>query len=72
MTYKGTVKGGVVLLPSEAYLSDGVEVEGNTTEALPSDPPFLKQILKLSKHRDWPPDFALNHAHHAKGYPTKP
>jgi hypothetical protein len=27
----------------------------------------LRAILKLAKPRDWPKDFALNHAHYAKG-----
>jgi hypothetical protein len=38
---------------------------------LPSDPPFLKVILKLAKPRDWPRDFALNHGHYVKGYPKQ-
>jgi len=25
----------------------------------------------LSKPRDWPEDFALNHAHYAKGHPKQ-
>lgn len=36
-----------------------------------NDPPFLTALLKLSKPRDWPADFALNHAHYAKGFPKK-
>jgi hypothetical protein len=35
------------------------------------DPPFLMELLKLAKPRDWPEDFALNHAHYVKGHPKK-
>jgi hypothetical protein len=72
VTYRGTVKNGVVVLPRDAHLADGVEVEACLVETAPSDPPFLKSILKLSKPRDWPEDFALNHAHYVKGHPKKP
>ena len=71
MTYKGTVKNGVVVLPEEAKLVDGMEVEVSPLETMPGDPPLLRKLLKLSKDRDWPADFALNHAHYAKGHPKK-
>ena len=71
MSYTGKVKNGVVVLPPEAQLPEGTEVEVTPLEAQADDPPFLKAILKLSKPRDWPPDFALNHAHYIKGHPKK-
>jgi hypothetical protein len=71
VSYKGTVKNGVVVLPPEAKLPEGAEVEVTPLEARAEDPPFLKAILKLAKPRDWPEDFALNHAHYAKGHPKK-
>ena len=71
MTIKGTVKNGVVVLPPDAKLPEGAEVEVNSTETMPGDPLFLRELLKLSKDRDWPADFALNHAHYAKGLPKK-
>ena len=40
-------------------------------ETRADDPPFLRALLKLAKPRDWPADFALNHAHYAKGHPKK-
>jgi hypothetical protein len=67
MTNKGTVKNGVVVLPPEAVLPDGAEVEVNIVE----EPGFLRELLKLSKERDWPDDFALNHSHYVKGHPGK-
>jgi hypothetical protein len=72
VSYKGTVKNGVVVLPAEAHLPEGCEVEVIPLEARNDDPPFLRAILKLAKPRDWPEDFALNHAHYAKGHPKKP
>lgn len=72
MSYTGTVKNGVVVLPPGAALPDGVQVEVTPLETRPDDPPFLQAILKLAKPRPhWPADFALNHAHYAKGHPKK-
>ena len=73
VNYKGTVKNGVVVLPPEAKLPDGTEVEVVAeNELLPEDHPAIAAILKLAKPRpDWPEDFALNHAHYVKGHPKK-
>ena len=71
MSYKGTVKNGVVVLPPEAGLPEGAEVEVTPLETQAENPPFLRAILKLAKPRDWPADFALNHAHYVKGHPKK-
>jgi len=73
MSYKGTVKNGVVVLPPEAKLPEGTEVEVIPgTELLPEDDPFIAAVLKLAKPRPhWPKDYALNHAHYVKGHPRK-
>jgi hypothetical protein len=71
VSFKGTVKNGVVVLPPEAQLPEGASVEVTPVETRADDPPFLQAILKLAKPRDWPADFALNHAPYAKGYPKK-
>jgi hypothetical protein len=68
-TQEGTVKNGVVVLPPQAKLPDGAEV--TPLEGRADDPPFLRAILDLAKPRDWPEDFALNHAHYVKGHPKK-
>ena len=70
VNYKGTVKNGVVVLPPEAKLPDGAEVEVTSPEERADDPPFLQAILKLAKPRDWPEDFALTHARYAKAWPA--
>ncbi len=71
MSFKGTVKNGVVVLPPEASLPEGTTVEVTPLVQAEQDPPFLQAILKLAKPRDWPEDFALNHAHYIKGHPKK-
>jgi hypothetical protein len=71
VSYKGTVKNGVVVLPPEAMLPEGSTVEVTPLAGAVDDPPFLQAILKLAKPRDWPEDFALNHAHYVKGNPKK-
>ena len=71
MSFKGIIKNGVVVLPPEADLPEGAQVEVTPLEKSAEDPPFLTAILKLAKPRDWPDDFALNHAHYAKGHPKK-
>ena len=73
MSYRGTVKNGVVVLPPEAKLPDGTEVEVIAeTELLPEGDPFIAAVLKLAKPRPhWPKDYALNHAHYLKGHPRK-
>jgi hypothetical protein len=71
VSFKGTVMNGVVVLPPEAKLQDGTPVEVTPLEGRTDDPPFLRAILNLAKPRDWPEDFALNHAHCSKGHPKK-
>lgn len=65
------VKNGRLTLPAGLRQADGTKVELIPLVALPTDPPFLRAALKMAKPRDWPPDFALNHGHYAKGYPKK-
>jgi hypothetical protein len=59
VSYKGTVKNGVVILPPEAKLPDGTEVEVIAeTELLPEDDPFVAAVLKVAKPRPhWPKDY---------------
>ncbi len=73
VSYKGTVKNGVVVLPPEVKLPEGTEVEVITgSELLSEDEPYVAAVLKLAKPRPhWPKDYALNHAHYVKGHPRK-
>jgi hypothetical protein len=71
MSLKGEVKNGVVVVPPEANLPDGTVVEVAPVAPELAEPSFLRELLKLAKDRDWPADFALNHAHYAKGHPKQ-
>lgn len=71
MSYTGKVQNGVVVLPPEAKLPEGTEVEVIPRAAPQATNPFVEGMLKLAKPRDWPEDFALNHAHYVKGHPKK-
>ncbi len=72
MSYTGKVQNGVVVLPPDVKLPEGMEVKVETLELLSEDEPFIKAILKLAKPRPhWPKDYALNHAHYVKGHPKK-
>ncbi len=47
-----------------------LEVAG-TAKGLPNTPAFLRRVLERAKPRDWPADYALNHAHYTKGEPKR-
>ena len=73
MSYTGIVKNGVVVLPPEAKLAEGAEVEVVPREVTPAEDPFLAAALKLAKPRPhWPKDFSHNHGHYVSGEPKKP
>jgi hypothetical protein len=72
MTYKGTAKNGVVVLPPDVELPEGAEVDVTPREVAAEDDPFQDLVLKLAKPRPHlPPDYALNHGHYVRGEPTK-
>jgi hypothetical protein len=71
MSYTGKVQNGVVVLPPDARLEEGQPVEVIPLPMPQGTNPFLEGMLKLSKPRDWPEDFALNHGHYVKGHPGK-
>ena len=72
MTYKGTVKNGVVVLPPDANLAEGSEVDVTPREVVAEEDPFLALVLKLAKPRPHlPEDYALNHGHYVRGEPKK-
>ena len=72
MSFTGTVKNGVVILPPEAHLPEGAEVEVVLHEKPPQGDPFLEAVTKTAKPRPhWPKDYALNHGHYVSGEPRK-
>lgn len=75
MTYVGKIQNGVVVLPPEVHLPEGIEVRVETvetTELRPEDDKLLATLLHLAKPRpDWPEDFVLNHGHYVSGEPKR-
>ena len=72
MSYKGTVKNGVVVLPPGVKLPEGAVVKVEPLEFLTESDRSIQAVLKLAKPRPyWPKDYALNHAHYVKGHPKK-
>ena len=73
MSFHGTVKNGVVVLPPDAHLPEGAEVEVVLREKAPEADPFLAAVSQTARPRPhWPPDYALNHGHYVSGEPKKP
>jgi hypothetical protein len=70
VSYKGTVKNGVVVLPPGAALPEGTSVEVIPDEWRPEDDPFVAAVLKVAKPRPhWPRDYVRNLDHHLYGVP---
>lgn len=68
MTYKGTVRNGVVVLPPEAKLPEGAHVEVIPDETQPVEDPFVAAAMKVAKPRPhWPKDYVRNLDRHLYG-----
>ena len=72
MSYTGKVQNGVIVLPPDVKLAEGMEVTIEPVESQPEADPFLAAIRKVAKPRPhWPADYVLNHGHYASGEPKK-
>jgi hypothetical protein len=72
MSFTGTVKNGVVILPPDAKLPEGAQVDVVLREAQPQEDSFLQAVAKTARPRPhWPKDYALNHGHYISGEPRK-
>ena len=72
MSYTGKVQNGVVVLPPEAHLPEGTEVQVVPLESSPPEDSFLQAVLKTAKPRPhWPKDYVLNHGYYVSGEPKK-
>ncbi len=70
MSYKGTIKNGVVVLPPEVKLPEGATVEVIAEEAAPEEDPFVLAALRVKKPRPhWPKDYRQNLEHYLYGTP---
>src|SRR5918996_1492047 len=67
MTYKGTVKNGVVILPPEVELPEGAEVNVTSLEPPTAEDSFTSLVRALAQPRDWPDDLAANHDYYLHG-----
>ncbi len=69
MTYRGKVKGGVVVLEAGARLDEGAEVVVEAVQALParSLADRLKPVIGIAT--GLPKDLARNHDHYLHGRP---
>jgi hypothetical protein len=77
MTYRGTVRGGVIVLSSDIALPEGAEVvvvvsEGGPTKT--SEAGVWSKLADLgrwaeSQPSDLPADLAENHDHYLHGHP---
>ncbi len=71
MSYKGKVRNGVVVLPPEAKLSEGEEVEVTPLGNPPVDD-FTDTLVRISKKvAGLPPDLAAQHDHYLYGTPKR-
>ncbi len=72
MTYTGTIKNGVVILPPGTNLPDGAEVDVTLRQPPTDDSSFAAIAKSLAKPRPHlPADYALNHGHYVRGEPKK-
>lgn len=74
MTYRGTIKNGVVQLEPGANLPDGTPVEVRPLQELPAtnnnDKPLLR-YAQLARHTSLPSDLAAQHDHYIHGTPKR-
>jgi hypothetical protein len=72
MSFTGVIKNGVVVLPPEVHLAEGVKVTVEPLKLEARDDPFLATVERLARPRpDWPLDYVLNHGHYVSGEPKK-
>ena len=72
MSYTGKVQNGVVVLPPEARLPEGTEVEVSVPGARENGATFAERYKEfIGMANDLPPDLAQNLDHYVHGHPKK-
>jgi hypothetical protein len=71
MSYKGIVKKGQITLPPDAVLPEGATVVVDVEVRDEDFPDWSRDLVKLTKDRDWPEDMAAQHAHYIHGTPKQ-
>ena len=70
MSFTGLIKNGVVVLPPDVHLADGIQVTVEPVELQEEDDPFLAAVRQVARPRpDWPADYVVNHGHYVSGEP---
>lgn len=68
VSYKGTVKNGIVVLEPGVHLPEGAQVEVIANESGAEDDPFVAAAMKVAKPRPhWPRDYVRNLDQHLYG-----
>jgi len=72
MSYTGKVKNGVVVLPPEIKLPDGIEVQVTLPDPPNGNSTFLDRYKNfIGMATDLPPDLAANLDHYVHGHRKK-
>lgn len=72
MSYTGKVQNGVVVLPPEARLPEGTEVEVSVPGTGANGATFAERYKEfIGMADDLPPDLAQNLDHYVHGHPKK-
>ena len=72
MSYTGTIKNGVVVLPPGVQLPDGTEVELTPLISEKDAQKFTDELLRIAgRTKKLPPDLARNHDHYLHGLPKR-
>jgi hypothetical protein len=72
VSYTGKVQNGVVVLPPEAHLPEGTEVEVSFPEPAPNGATFAERFKEfIGMADDLPPDLARNLDHYVHGHRKK-
>ena len=72
MSMIGKVKNGVVMLPRQAKLPDGTELELTPLPSAKAAEDLTEELLRISRTtRSLPADLAENHDHYLHGLPKK-
>ena len=69
MSYKGIVKNGQITLPPDAVLPEGATVTVDVEVRDGDFPEWSRDLVKLTKDRDWPEDMSVQHDHYLHGTP---
>ena len=76
MTYRGTVRGGVIVVDGPAMPPEGAVVSVNVIEPMPAEEtsaPTWAEVFKdvIGKAKGLPDDSSINHDHYLYGVPKR-